>query len=190
VDRARRARVEAQHQVESAGLGRRRQARYHLQRAEHQVDVAEAALRNLTDIAAPFRVERARAAEDAQRARTALSNHDLVARLSDHAGHATALRDRATALDTWARWAEGLDVEPAELATTVHTLTADWRLDPNGHYGSLAAALQTWARSAGQCLDPPLRGPEVIAPSRETPASASIDDGDPPTAHERRDLTV
>jgi hypothetical protein len=166
VDRARRARSEAQRQVGSAGLRRRKQARHQLQLAEHQVDVTEAALKNLTDIAAPFRVERTRAAEDAQRARTALSNHDLFARLNDHAGNATVLRDRATALDTWARWAEGLDVEPAELATTVHTLTADWRLDPDGHYRSLADAIQTWARSTGQRLDPPLRGPEVIAPSR------------------------
>lgn len=166
VDRARRARSEAQHQLRSVGLGRRKQARHQLQLAEHQVDAAEARLKNLTDIAAPFRVERTRAAEDARRARSALSNHDLFARLNDHAGHATVLRDRAAALDTWARWADGLDVEPAELATTVHTLTADWRLDPDGHYRRLADAIQRWARSTGQRLDPPLRGPEVIAPSR------------------------
>jgi len=169
VDRARRARSEAQHQVESAGLRRRKQARHQLQLAEHQVDVAEAALTNLIDIAAPFRVESARAAENAQRARSALSNHDLFTRLNDHSGHATVLRDRAAALDTWARWAEGLDVEPSELATTVHTLTAGWRLDPDGHYRSLADAIQTWARAIGQRLDPPLRGPEVVANSRGGP---------------------
>jgi hypothetical protein len=139
LDRAGRARSEAQHQVGSAGLRRRKQARHQLQLAEHQVDVAEAALKNVTDIAAPFRDERTWAAEDARRARSALSNHDLFARLKDHAGHATVLRHRAAALDTWARWAEGLDVEPSELATTVHTLTADWRLDHDGHYRSLAA---------------------------------------------------